>query len=198
VVDYLGRYSHRTALTDGRLLGFDGEQIQLAYKDYRDGDQRKVMTLDAEELLRRQRRQRLHGGTRHLAFSALRAGAPARRLGAAATPGHARPGPARGRLLCTTERPIDSASSMQRAAPTCARSARCPNNRTSDAGCPHQLPMTPAADPNTREPASRRCQPLGVHALVHTPARNTIPYIGQRTTRNTQAPDSGLGQFNNS
>jgi len=53
VLDYLGRYSHRTALTDGRLLGFDGEQIQLAYKDYRDGDQRKVMTLDAGELLRR-------------------------------------------------------------------------------------------------------------------------------------------------
>jgi len=53
VVDYLGRYSHRTALTDGRLLGFDGEQVQLAYKDYRDGDRRKVMTLDAEELLRR-------------------------------------------------------------------------------------------------------------------------------------------------
>jgi len=53
VVDYLGRYSHRTALTDGRLLGFDGEQVHLAYKDYRDGDKRKVMTLDAEELLRR-------------------------------------------------------------------------------------------------------------------------------------------------
>jgi len=53
VVDYLGRYSHRTAMTYGRLLGFDGQQVQLAYKDYRDGDQRKVMTLDAEELLRR-------------------------------------------------------------------------------------------------------------------------------------------------
>jgi hypothetical protein len=53
VVDYLGRYSHRTALTDGRLLGFAGERVQLAYKDYRDADRRKVMTLDAEELLRR-------------------------------------------------------------------------------------------------------------------------------------------------
>ncbi len=53
VVDYLGRYSHRTALSDGRLLGFDGERVRLAYKDYRDGAKRKVMTLDAEELLRR-------------------------------------------------------------------------------------------------------------------------------------------------
>ncbi|WPL16838.1 Putative transposase [Thiorhodovibrio winogradskyi] len=53
VVDYLGRYSHRTALSDSRLLSFDGESVELSYKDYRDGDQRKVMTLSGEELLRR-------------------------------------------------------------------------------------------------------------------------------------------------
>ena len=52
-MDDLGRYSHRTALTDGRPLGFDGERVELAYKDDRGGDWRKVMTLDAEELLRR-------------------------------------------------------------------------------------------------------------------------------------------------
>ena len=53
VVDYLGRYSHRIALSDGRLRGFDGEAVDLAYKDYRDGDRRKVMTLTGEELIRR-------------------------------------------------------------------------------------------------------------------------------------------------
>jgi len=53
VVDYLGRYSHRIALSDGRLLGFDGAAVDLAYKDYRDGDRRKVMTLRGEELIRR-------------------------------------------------------------------------------------------------------------------------------------------------
>ena len=53
VVDYLGRYSHRIALSDMRLLGFDGEAVDLAYKDYRDGDRRKVMTLAGEELIRR-------------------------------------------------------------------------------------------------------------------------------------------------
>jgi hypothetical protein len=53
VIDYLGRYSHRIALSDGRLLAFDGESVQLAYKDYRDGDRHKVMNLSAEELLRR-------------------------------------------------------------------------------------------------------------------------------------------------
>jgi hypothetical protein len=53
VIDYLGRYSHRIALSDGRLLAFDGESVRLAYKDYRDGDRHKTMTLTAEELLRR-------------------------------------------------------------------------------------------------------------------------------------------------
>jgi hypothetical protein len=53
VVDYLGRYSHRIALSDSRLLAFDGESVALAYTDYRDGDCRKVMTLGGEELMRR-------------------------------------------------------------------------------------------------------------------------------------------------
>lgn len=52
VVDYLGRYSHRIALSDRRLLGFANGQVDLAYKDYRDG-KNKVMQLDGEELLRR-------------------------------------------------------------------------------------------------------------------------------------------------
>ena len=53
VVDYLGRYSHRIALADSRIRDFDGESVELSYKDYRDGDRRKVMTLTGEELLRR-------------------------------------------------------------------------------------------------------------------------------------------------
>ena len=52
VVDYLGRYSHRVALSDSRLLSFDGESVELAYKDYRDGG-KKTMTLTGEELVRR-------------------------------------------------------------------------------------------------------------------------------------------------
>jgi hypothetical protein len=52
VVAYLGRYSHRTALSDGRILAFTDGQVELAYKDYRDGCN-KVMNLEGEELLRR-------------------------------------------------------------------------------------------------------------------------------------------------
>jgi hypothetical protein len=53
VVDYLGRYTHRTAVSDGRLLSFDGSLVELSYKDYADGNRRKVMTLSGDKLLRR-------------------------------------------------------------------------------------------------------------------------------------------------
>jgi hypothetical protein len=53
VIDYLGRYSHRIALSDARLIGNDGEQIALRYKDYRDNGTNKVMQLSGEELIRR-------------------------------------------------------------------------------------------------------------------------------------------------
>ena len=52
VVDYLGRYTHRIALSDSRLLSFDGEHVELRYKEYRD-QQQKVMQLTGEELIRR-------------------------------------------------------------------------------------------------------------------------------------------------
>jgi hypothetical protein len=52
VVDYLGRYSHRIALSDQRLLSFANGEVELAYQDYRDGGH-KVMTLTGGELLRR-------------------------------------------------------------------------------------------------------------------------------------------------
>ena len=53
VVDYLGRYSHRIALSDARILSLDENQVRLDSKDYRDGNRHKVLTLSGEELLRR-------------------------------------------------------------------------------------------------------------------------------------------------
>ena len=53
IVDYLARYTHRIALDNRRLLGIDDDQVLLSYKDYRDGDKRKVLKLDGEELIRR-------------------------------------------------------------------------------------------------------------------------------------------------
>uniref|UniRef100_UPI00359414AB IS91 family transposase n=1 Tax=Thiocapsa sp. TaxID=2024551 RepID=UPI00359414AB len=55
VIDYLGRYSHRIALSDSRLLDFDEDHatVDVRYKDYRDDNRNTVMTLSGEELIRR-------------------------------------------------------------------------------------------------------------------------------------------------
>ena len=81
VVDYLGRYSHRIALSDRRLLAFEDGRVDLTYKDYRDGG-KKVMHLQGEELLRRFLLHVLPKGfmrIRHFGFLANRC--RARRLG---------------------------------------------------------------------------------------------------------------------
>jgi hypothetical protein len=52
VIDYLGRYSHRIALSNSRLLGEQAGKVLLRYKDYRDG-KNKVLRLTPEELIRR-------------------------------------------------------------------------------------------------------------------------------------------------
>ncbi len=53
VVEYLSRYSCKTALNDRRILGTEGDKVKLCYRDYRDQNRRKVMDLDGEELIRR-------------------------------------------------------------------------------------------------------------------------------------------------
>ena len=53
VVDYLGRYSRKTALNDRRIVGIEGDQVRLRYKDTRDNNRHKVMTLAGKELIRR-------------------------------------------------------------------------------------------------------------------------------------------------
>jgi len=52
VLEYLGRYTHRVAISNSRLLALDDGQVSFAWKDYRDGQQ-KVMTVPAEEFIRR-------------------------------------------------------------------------------------------------------------------------------------------------
>lgn len=53
LVEYLARYSHRTAISNGRILGMGDEGIRFRYKDYRDRERRKVMRLSPEEFIRR-------------------------------------------------------------------------------------------------------------------------------------------------
>ena len=53
VLRYLGRYTHRVAISNHRLLAFEGEHVTFSYKDYARGNQRRTMTLTAMEFLRR-------------------------------------------------------------------------------------------------------------------------------------------------
>jgi hypothetical protein len=52
VLHYLGRYVHRTALTDKAIVGSDDKTVNFAYRDSRH-QQRKCMTLPAHEFVRR-------------------------------------------------------------------------------------------------------------------------------------------------
>jgi len=54
VLEYLGRYTHRVAISNRRLLALEQGQVSFAWKDYRDKQQpQKVMTVSAEEFIRR-------------------------------------------------------------------------------------------------------------------------------------------------
>ena len=53
VLDYLGRYSHRVALSNDRLIDHRDGRVRFRWKDYADHDRVKVMTLEADEFLRR-------------------------------------------------------------------------------------------------------------------------------------------------
>jgi hypothetical protein len=53
VLDYVGRYTHRVAISNNRLLDIAGNQVQFKWKDYRDGSQVKTMTVSADEFIRR-------------------------------------------------------------------------------------------------------------------------------------------------
>ena len=53
VLDYVGRYTHRVAISNNRLLAIEAGQVNFGYKDYRNQGQQKAMTLSAEEFIRR-------------------------------------------------------------------------------------------------------------------------------------------------
>jgi hypothetical protein len=53
VIDYLGRYTHRVAISNNRILSDRNGQISFKWKDYRDGGRQKIMTLSAGEFIRR-------------------------------------------------------------------------------------------------------------------------------------------------
>jgi hypothetical protein len=53
VLKYVARYTHRIAITNNRLLDTNDGKVQFRWKDYRDGNRQKTMTLGADEFIRR-------------------------------------------------------------------------------------------------------------------------------------------------
>jgi Putative transposase/Transposase zinc-binding domain len=53
VVHYVGRYTHRVAISNHRLLDIGDGAVRFSWKDYRDNQQQKTMTLPADEFIRR-------------------------------------------------------------------------------------------------------------------------------------------------
>jgi hypothetical protein len=53
VLAYLGRYTHRVAIANSRLVNIDDDKVAFGWKDYRHHDKAKVMTLAADEFIRR-------------------------------------------------------------------------------------------------------------------------------------------------
>jgi hypothetical protein len=53
VLDYLGRYTHRTAISNHRLLSLEQGRVTFSYRDRRRDNQLRSMTLDADEFIRR-------------------------------------------------------------------------------------------------------------------------------------------------
>ena len=53
VVAYLGRYTHRVAIGNDRLVALEDDRVAFRWRDYRDGGRCKVMRLGAVEFVRR-------------------------------------------------------------------------------------------------------------------------------------------------
>ncbi len=53
VLEYVGRYTHRVALSNNRLLAIEDGTVRFRWKDYRDDNRQKVMTVSADEFIRR-------------------------------------------------------------------------------------------------------------------------------------------------
>ncbi len=53
VVDYVGRYTHRVAISNHRLVDIEDGHVKFSWRDYRDDNQQKTMSLLSEEFMRR-------------------------------------------------------------------------------------------------------------------------------------------------
>ena len=53
VISYLGRYTHRIAITNNRIISVNDNKVTFSWRDYRDSNKVKFMILEVEEFSRR-------------------------------------------------------------------------------------------------------------------------------------------------
>ena len=53
VVDYVGRYTHRVAISNHRILDIEGGEVKFTWRNYRNNNQQKTMTLSADQFIGR-------------------------------------------------------------------------------------------------------------------------------------------------
>ena len=114
VLAYLGRYTHRVAIANSRLVSLDQGKVSFRWKDYRHHDKPKLMTLSADEFIRRFLLHVLPDGFHRIRHYGLLANghrvaklAQCRLLLAAPTPPPDPTGDYRQRYRCFTGRSLD-------------------------------------------------------------------------------------------
>jgi len=53
VLVYLGRYTHRIAISNHRIIGYENGMVSFKYRGYSDGNKQKIMSLTVFEFMRR-------------------------------------------------------------------------------------------------------------------------------------------------
>jgi hypothetical protein len=53
VIEYLGRYTHKVAISNNSIIKISDNEVTFKWKDYRDKNNKKRMTLDNSEFIRR-------------------------------------------------------------------------------------------------------------------------------------------------
>jgi hypothetical protein len=53
VIEYLGRYTHKVAITEHRIVNVTGQEVAFRWKDYRSNGKQKILTLSRKEFIRR-------------------------------------------------------------------------------------------------------------------------------------------------
>ncbi len=53
VVNYVGRYTHRVAISNNRIVDIEGVEVKFTLRDYRDNNRQKTMTLSADQFIGR-------------------------------------------------------------------------------------------------------------------------------------------------